>query len=121
MNLIEKLCKEIETRKKLKNNDDEYCNIDEYDHINLTSIEKILKKNTKPTCKPKNGDLYYIPRIHVAGGVKYNYSYWRNDSIDKKRYENGIAFKRSQEAIDCASDIIKILKEGQRKANQYDL
>lgn len=103
-----------------KNNVRGNVDVDERNHINGLKAENILKRNKQLTWKPEIGETYYIPRTPLTGGVKYNYSYWRNDNVDKKRYENGLVFKTKEDAMKCANEIMKLAKR-RNKGGQYEL
>ena len=72
-----------------------------------------IKPEANEPWKPKLGDEYYA--IYISfGEIELARNKWNNDSIDNRRYSNGICFKTKEEA-EAAAERVKAALKGELK------
>ena len=67
-----------------------------------------LEEECNPYCWLKDDVRYYVP--DVTDRELYNSFIYRDDFIDKKMKERGLAFKTKKEAISCAKKMLEVIK-----------
>ena len=82
-----------------------------YLYANTRHWEDILTGLLKPRWKPKEGELYYVPKIHPDEVFRYDPFTWENTRFDEWHYENNTAFKDKLEAIECANKMMEAIQK----------
>jgi len=87
----------------------------DYDGVSNFYTLSCLKKNNyqleveEVKWRPVKGEGYYSPSPSFKN--HYDWSLWNEDGIDIYRYEAGLVYKISKEAIDMTQKMLDVLKD----------